>query len=195
MSKTTAPAPCWVVRDADGQSWDDEFDQHHATREDAEAAARDVEDDMEGDPTPEEYAAMIGESHGPEAEARALRLERARFDRATSLHPVQIAAPCYTITCDGMDSERDDCEAEPEGEYGGHLHFRPGDEFSPGDYDWKEVDGKYFCDDCRVAAICGECEELSGDGSLDRDGMCPTCWAKDQVAPGPGQTAIEGIPL
>ena len=177
MSKTTAPTPCWVVRDASGQSWDDEFDEHHDSQEKAEAGARAVMEEMEDEQTPEEFAAMIGKDHGPEAAAKALSVQRAHFVRAESLHPVQLASPCYTITCDGDDEEG------PEGEYGGTIHFDAESPFVALDYDWKEVAGLHFCEECRMVMVCSECDGLAGEGSQDRDGMCPTCWAKDLAAP------------
>ena len=144
MRTTHGTEPCWVVRDADGKPYDDEWDTHHDTQQAALDAIRELHEDHEEDQAPEDFAAGIAALRGPEAGAIALRLDQAEVARRKSLHPVVLDGLCYTITCDGDDTF---CWGEPNGD-DGHLHFGPGGEFDPSAWDFTEVDGKHYCGDC-----------------------------------------------
>jgi len=190
MSKKNPAGNCWAVRDPDGNPRDDEWDPHYDAREGAETAIGDLrDDDFDEDETPEQEAARIAEQYGEEAGRRALVVARRHAERLASLRPVELPGPCYKVECDGPG-----CGEEPEGEYGGHLHFRPGDEFDPPAFDFCEVGGQHFCDDCKLSMVCLECDGLSGEGARDRDGMCPGCWEQDQRKPGEGQLALATEP-
>ena len=184
--RTHATGNCWIVRDLHDCPWDDEWDAHHDTREEADAAITEIREDWGDDGmTPEQEAELVANLHGEAAGANALIVARRRAEVLASLHPVELPGPCYRVSCDGPN-----CLEEPEGEYGGHLHFGPPGEFDAPDWEWRTVAGKDFCDDCKIAATCGECDGLAGDGSWDRDGMCVECWAKDQYRPVDGQETI-----
>lgn len=107
--------------------------------------------------------------------------------RLASLHAVRGEHPCYQVTCDGCG------EAPEDGEGRTNLHFTDKYPFDPDWHEWHVVNGLDLCDDCRLSMICGECGNLSGDGSKDRDGMCQQCWDVDQRRPGPGQMALAEV--
>lgn len=189
MTRKHEDAPCWVVLCADGTPWDEDRYVHHDDREEAQGEIDDNWDDAEY--TPEAMAAeaaVIAAKYGEEAGRRSLAYSHEQAARFASLHPVELSSPCYRVTCDGRDGS---CGNEPKSDEYGYLHFGPGSEFFAPDWDFSEVDGKAFCDDCRTAAICSECDGLKESGYQERDGMCVACWATDQVAPGIGQSALE----
>ena len=137
---------CWVVRDADGEPYDDEWDTHHASEKDAFDAIRELKEIHEEDQTPEEYAAEVSEHRGAEAGEIALRLDRTNVARRESLHPVVLDGLCYTITCDG---DGPNCWEQPNGDEG-TLHFGTGGEFDPAAWDFTVIGDKHYCGDCDV---------------------------------------------
>jgi len=141
--------PCWAMRDADGNPWDEEWDAHADTREEAQAAIDELRSNCADDSTPEQQVDQDQFSSGMTPVERAKRVAEVVEFRArlASLHVVQLPTPCHTVACAGRD-----CGDEPEGDEGGHLHFLSSGEFDAGSFDWTEVGGKFYCYDHTAAA-------------------------------------------
>lgn len=183
-----AESPCWVIRDGDGDPWDDDRDVHYSTFEDAESEIADIRDEESDEEwSPEDEASLLA-STVPEGQERdrayalALASRRKQDARVASLHPVELPEACYQVGCEG-DSPR--CEETPESDEYSSLHFSGRYPFDPGAHDWHVVGGRDYCDGCYGDLVCGSCGEVMGDGADRDERLCAECVEAERAKPGP----------